>query len=389
MNTDTMQLLYDDAYAVGDLQNLTQALAQALERHGALICSAEKPIPGLPCMPATVPAGTYERVYEGHHWVTKTPWGPAQILYPGDPVADLGGLGSLGPFFRLAAPADAEKLPAAQVPESGYAVLDSMTGLVAVLADAGGEPATVRVPSDMMRADRSMLMLIRYELAQAGIPILPVRLFLHDSLPYPWDATNRGDLRTVHAANDEVRVPVVGYVIDCAAGEPIQLVYLHVVGAKSAVRSIWATISNGGNPKPVSLSDPGDAAARHWNTYGTKCYTTYSTPVVAETGDYRLLIVDRRATGQEVLDRAYLVVGKDQATGEDDLHQAFAARLNAVLPIPILPEWGKRLYQAGLGNELVRPLICGGDVSAAYAIVNDPRWLEVVESLLQSGELAL
>ncbi len=133
---------------------------------------------------------------------------------------------------------------------------------------------------------------------------------------------------------------------------------MHIAGAKTALRSIW----------------------------GTHNYATFSDTLDDDTNLYRMVVADRRALEQEVEDRAYLVIPD---SGEFDLYQVFAARLNAVLTVPVLPEWSKRLYRHGIEDEeLLAPCLCGGDVAKAFSI-GRKGWIELIEQLVLDGELSV
>lgn len=355
-----MELLYEDHRAVEDLA----LLPGALERLWPVIFHPNNPIPGLPSLPADYPLEQ-----DGDPSLVRTPWGAAEVLWG----SRAEGLWSFTPLYRLVTPND-RPLPEPRIPRIGYAAWDTVTGLVAVHADDGGEPV-YHLRLDRMERVRQAVANIRADLAWQGIPVYPSRLYRSDSLPCPWDDA----FKTPRVTNREVGVPLVGYALDRYQGE---VVYLHIVGAKSAIRSIWATLNQGAGRKPLYID------AEHFLTGSpTGNYVSYSSPVLADTGDYRMVILDRRAAGDTAKDTAYLVIPKDQEPGQDDLYAVFAARLDDVLAIPILPGWGERLYQEGLSLHLTRPLVCGGDVAAGYAIANDPRWIELVQSLIQSGEL--
>ncbi len=365
--------LYKDPGASRVLAALPSALLRA---GGLLLCNTRNPVPGLPCV-----RDEYRTVWneQRRRYLVVTPWGLAEPLYSGE--SGFYDLYSVTPLYRLVEPKEGVPAPQAQAPDSGYAVLDTVTGMTTVYLQADNDLSVpvhnARLNLDSLDGGDRILRHIRYNLVQTGVPVYPTALYAVESIPYPWE-TEEADFRTAHVANKEVSVPLVGYALDPATGE---VVYLHIVGHKSAARSIWATLNDGGNRKYINIS-----AHRYTRGYSSHNYITYSDPVDSDLGLYRLLIVDRRAVAQEVQDRAYLLVPKGKDAGLD---LAFAARLNAVLPIPILPQWGRRLRQEGIRGNLVQMCTGGGDVGAAYVITPDPRWTELVEGLVQSGELTL
>ncbi len=382
MKPDDLHLLYEDTSA----DAILEALREAVDRFGTLLCSASLPVPGLPGLPE----GQLDTVWSDtlQERLVDTPWGLARRMY-GSALGDYT-LHRFTPSYCIVEPRAGVAQPQAQAPEPGFAVLDTVTGMAAVyVQDEDGEPVPVhslRVYLDNKRGAHEVADRIRSDLARAGIPIYPTHIYRADSLPYPWEEKGT-DFRTARVTNGEVGVPVVGFALDTQTQE---LVYLHVVGAKAAIRSVWATLNQGGNRKSVTIH----ARRRDHLAYTSKNYVTYSAPVDPETGVYRLSIVDRRAVEHEVHDRAYLLVardgeGKEEAKADADLDHLFAGRLDAVLPIPILPEWGRRLRQEGVGARLVSRCTTGGDVEAAYAMTADGRWTDLVAGLVQSGELAV
>jgi hypothetical protein len=373
MNAPDRLLYANDATA------MLSSLAALLQRWTP-ICNAARPIPGLPCIPEDE---MVETVWdpEQHLLLAHTPWGMARVHN-----ASIDGnwdLYEYMPMYQVIIPNDTP-LPKAQLPVAGYAVMDGVTGMTTVFAD-GDDGKPVEVFHTRLNLDGGSILdkvkRLQAALARAGVPVLPTRLYRDDSLPYPWKGKT---LEAMRASNREVMVPLVGFALD---RQTEQVIYLHVVGAKTAIRSIWATLCNGSQRKPLILQ----ALHQTFSGYGSPAgYVTISTPVCAETGDYRLVMIDRRAVEREVTDVAYLVLEKTPAGLEEaEAFRAFAARLDAVLPVPVLPAWGKTLGREGSQARLVRKCAVGGDAADAYAIQADERWLELISGLVQSGELLL
>jgi hypothetical protein len=365
------QLIYKDIQAEAVLAEMPAVL----EKLGLLFCSADKPVPGLPCLSKPESRWDNARVRS----VTTTPWGDAETIYDGHTLGTYE-LYSVLPLYRLfELPTET---PEARTPEPGHAVIDVLTGIATVYAQNGGsEPEavyTTRVSDLERQTGEEVLRQIRADLALAGVPVYPGELYGESSIPYPWE--DEGDFSAPSVHNDEVSVPLVGYVLDPDTQE---VVYLHVVGAKTALRSIWGTLSNGG-VQMVSIS-----ADRHVTGYTSHNYETFASSVdeASDAHLHRLVITDRQAIAPDVAERAYLVIPK---TGSDDLDrgEVFAARLNALLPIPVLPHWGTTLRQYGSRRELLQPCLCGGDVEQAYRITKDG-WVELVADLIQDGELSI
>jgi len=260
--------------------------------------------------------------------------------------------------------------------------VDTLTGIVAVYPDSSPQEAAyhTRIPLDGKTAKQVLLDHVWADLAQAGIPVCPLELYGHSTLPYPW--ADDGVFPLTHAANDEVSVPLVGYALDPETNE---VIYLHVAGHKTALRSLWGSLNNSGSSQTVSVNGGG----QHHFACSSHNYTTFSAAVDADTNLYHLIITDRRATGQEAEGRAYLLIPKLLDEAALDLGTMFAARLNALLPIPVLPEWGETLRRYGIRDDvLLTPCLYGGDVEKAF-LITEQGWLQLVADLIQSGELSI
>jgi hypothetical protein len=354
-------LLHSDT----EYQDQIKRLPDILRKMGPLISNWHEPIPGFPFIREA------EREWvDGYGALVKTPWGMAQSLWS----TLIEELHAFVPMYRILVPND-NPLPEPQVPDIGYAVWDTITGIVAVYSNRYPEPVYLRPEFPSSGSIRDALKWIRMDLAEQGIPIFPTRLYRRDSMPYPWDGV---PTRQHAVSNREVTVPLVGYALD-----GVWVVYLHIVGPKTALRSIWATLQT---RKPVSI-----AADRFLTGGGTGNYASHTEPIPG-TRDYRLIVLDRRALAGDG-EVAYLVIpgGKGRRDWSDEDRRQytmiFAERLDSVLPVPILPEWGEALVKAGSQSGLIRCLDIGGDVDYGCVISRDDRWIEIVRALVQSGEI--
>ena len=369
------ELLYEDP----DAAKALRVLPKVLEKVECPVCDHQNPIPGLPVIPDRWP----EWVVHESGYLAKTPWGLADMVGNGTPwglaefLGDLEGLEgnemyAINPIWRIVVPEG--HYPGAVMPAPGTAVLE-LTGMVSIYTDGCEEPVH-HLRLDLDRDGWNLMRIIRRHLCHDGIPVYPTAIYATAHLPYPYPLVTEDRLAPVaRVANKEVGVPLVGYAV--APNE--EVIYLNIVGHKTAVRSIWATL-NGRAGNTVRLSAPPDAYCR---AYSSSNYVTYSDTVA--DGLARLVIVDRRAVDKAVDSEAYLIA---PTTADLDLDRAFAARLDATLPLPILPEWGSVLRAEGEKNRLVKPCRFGGDVGLALAIVPDVgRWQALIEGLVQSGEL--
>lgn len=364
--TTQPHLLYEDNRAQTVLEELPIALAK---HNDQLLCSDRHPIPGLPC----VTDNNTEQYFDSKRgvYVKRTPWGDVKSIYG----RKLGSykLHTVTPLFKLIEPNPDLQ---AQTPQRGYTVLDLATNIATTYLD-DAEVHNTRVflagrkPKEVMKQ-------VRRALAKDGVPVYPTRMLGKSSLPYPWEEDG-GIFRTPRVANDNVSALLTGYAIN---PDTHSLVYLHMVGHKTALRSIWGTL-NEGRMHTVRI-DTGDQDLL--NGYNSETYESFSSVIDAATNTYRMIIIATPAVAHEVEEHAYLVI----PDGDEDLdiHRAFAARLNALLPIPILPEWGKALMEHGAADELITYCPRGGDVERVLLITRDG-WNETVEQLLQGGDISL
>ncbi|RLG68636.1 MAG: hypothetical protein DRO11_08780, partial [Methanobacteriota archaeon] len=215
VNMRTQQLIYKmDTHAEQALAELPQALAQH-----TLLCDTESPVPGLPCFDAIKAQSRWDR--DRREQVYETPWGAAVLSYGYDLGApNLYSIAST--VYRLLDGTDA---PLQAAPEIGHAVIDTLSGIVTVYRDSLPEQAVydTRVASLSGRTGKEVLSQVWVDLALAGVPVCPLELYGDSSIPYPWK--DEGGFAVTHAANDEVSVPLVGYVLDPDTSE---VVYLHI-----------------------------------------------------------------------------------------------------------------------------------------------------------------
>jgi hypothetical protein len=355
-----------------DVSRLLAELRTYRARHPdtVLLSMASHAFPGLPLI-----AEEAERVYRHYRQYLQTPWGLAtyaDIRYTTYPTLSYVGL------HTLAEPAEGQSLPELHLPDPAVALVNPLTGMTAVFPGDGtavdfrAVPAwegKVTLPERWRGSD--VLQSVRTALAQAGVPLYPGTLFA-ERVAYPWLTPEGLPAPSPFIANDEVRLPVIGYAVDPDTEE---LIYLNFVGHKTAVRSIWGSLNTVHHRKLLleTRRVGGSVISSH-------AYATYTAVVDTDTGLLRMQIVDRRALAADVEGRAYLVT----PTGVDDqaLDAAFAARLTAVLPVGIPAAWGGKLRQAGDELGLVRACLTGGDVGAAYTLTADEEWLTLIAGLL-------
>jgi hypothetical protein len=351
-------MIYQDKYA----KTVLEEIPAVLEKHPKLICDLREPLPGL--LSTLNPSSHWSE--EERRSVYETPWGDAKVIAGKD-------LGTYKlhrfKFYKLIS--SNPDTPDARMPRGGYATFDLVTGFVAVYAHDDAVPV-YHTSIHVVDGTRPVNVLreIRAELARAGVPVYPHTIYGVSELSYPWDEDD-GRFRVPRASNDEASTPMVGYALD---PETQDVVYLHIAGHKTALRSIWGTLSNGGW---------GSINCGALRGYNGGDYQTYSSPIDRDTGTYRMIIVAASAVDLQVEESAHMLVADET---EIDLGESFAARLNALLPVPVLPQWGEVLMRYGEDDGLLTLCPCDGDVKKAYRITQDG-WIELIEQLIQGGEM--
>ena len=390
MSTDKFKAHFDTNWvcAFNDslgpmLQELTEVVSKAPEPR--YLCSADQVIPGLPMIPANA-----NQEFFNYRRYLETPWGWAKKsvfpYYEYHFLSYFGGLYQLVSDPVLPQEKSYAALPAATIPELGYAALDVITGAVTVYTgnhDNGADIATLtpvwdgQIPTHSLRChseQREVMRDIRQGLQRQNIAVYPTDLLVKVSpSQYPW---YKGGLPspTARIANHEVSVAIVGY----ALNDDKQLVYVSLIGHKTACRSIWGSLSTS-HRRVLTLDVPG----RDFRVTSAHNYACFSQPL-GDNGQYRLTIVHKNAFAAPAVDESYCIT---PWIDDDATDCAFATRLDALLPIGIKLEWGKCLRQAGLQQGLVECCFAGGDVLHAYRLKEDG-WLDLVNDLLQAGELA-
>jgi hypothetical protein len=223
---------------------------------------------------------------------------------------------------------------------------------------------------------------IAWRAGKHGIPIFPVSLYIADDPRYPYPAIESEgtepwiDLRQCTISNVQSEAAVVGYATTDSGG----VVYLHLAGPQMSVKSIFATLIQG---KRAAMYAPSYHTVYGLGEYG---YRMFLNPIPG-TKEYRGILVMPSVLGQVFPgdNWSYLVLRSSDTV---DRYEALGRRLNAVLPIPVLPEWGKKLWEEGEG--LVDDLKVGGDAGDGIAIrLDTDRWTEIINRLVVEGALSI
>jgi len=364
MNTDNAVLLYTSEF---DARVLTVAQTYLSDSHRLpnLVTSGYAPIPGVPALRPEW--GRTDRLHNADRVVPVdyNDWDMRQALN-----AFTGNVQSC-PFARSA-------VPEPVIPELGTVLYDPLKKQVAVYTGAhpnglppvweGPAPTTERVEYG------TLLRHVRTQLVAAEIAVFPTTVYA-PALEHPWWDPAAGEMQAIYISNLDARVPVVGYAYTPREQE---LVYLSIVGYKTACRSIWGSL-NTHNKRTLWLGE------RHQVTSTHHYASAVSTPIDPDAGLIRLQMADKRCVSAAGDEEVFLLVphGWDEAATA----RAFAVRLNALLPWGFNLGWGVQLLQAGQDNDLVKPLTVGGDLAAGYRI-QAAGWLDLFNTLMTEGVLA-
>lgn len=279
-------------------------------------------------------------------------------------------------YFPLIVPRS-EQGWAMQAPEPGYLVYDLLSDTATVYDEDDTEKADLQLSAMMEnRSPNSLVEMAKKKMARRGLAIWPTKVYAVNHEHFPWPV-KENHIGSAFIRNDQVSVPLVGSVVDT---ETEEIVYAHMAGHAGNVQSIMATF-NTSHRKHIHLI----TSLGNLHAYSSSNYKTYNRQISDRV--VSTILVDTRCLEQQVNDYGYLIRPRDEAG--IDPGEAFAARLNSVLTIPILPEWGQILLEEGTEGGLARQITAAGDIFQAYAISRNNGWIELVERLLTEGTIEI
>lgn len=178
------------------------------------------------------------------------------------------------------------------------------------------------------------------------------------------------------------------YVTGYAHDEAGNLVYLGMVGHKTVLESIRATVQARQRKKLFLQGRPVYPLASHY------CQTWQHLP---DYGAYHATLIADPALpgkwqpGEEVI---YLLVFEDDLTDEENPEkhacQMLSSRLSEALPTPILQYWEETLWDAGIEQGLIAKLTTGGDSPVGFWVqLTETAWAELLTRLLKGGNIDL
>jgi hypothetical protein len=265
--------------------------------------------------------------------------------------------------------------------------------LAVVTVDAARRQATVQVEEDgtgvlltnvaTWQSPWSLLDAVNKTLREQGLAIVCRRL--------EWTEEEEGNdipdqlwppgTEVPRARNDHTAAHLTGYAHDNGI-----LVYLGAVGHKTSLKSIWASAVKGGKKRRVHLS-----LGRY---QPTERLSDYHKPLYAPLPDqfaHHLVLLGRAATEAQMEDGVgitYLLVWAGDDDPQASSRRLLVERLNAALPIPILPEWADALWQAAESRRWLAKIATGGDCRAGHRLtINAEIWINLVRELVDQEAL--
>jgi hypothetical protein len=178
------------------------------------------------------------------------------------------------------------------------------------------------------------------------------------------------------------------YVTGYAHDEAGNLVYLGMVGHKTVLDSIRATIQARQRKKLWLQGRPFYPLPTHYSQTWQHLpdYGAYHATLIADPA-----LPGKWQPGEEVA--CILVFEEDLPNGanpEEHACKILPSRLSEVLPFPILDGWHASLWEAGQAENLIRGLATGGDCQVGYLVhMTETVWKEVIIRLLTERKVCI
>ena len=177
---------------------------------------------------------------------------------------------------------------------------------------------------------------------------------------------------------------VTGYAHDDAGN----LIYLGIVGHKTVLESIRATVQARQRKKLFLQDRPLYPLPTHY------CQTWQHLP---DYGAYHAtLIADPALPGkwQSGVELIYVLVFEgnlpEGTTPDDQAMYMLATRLSEALSVPIMDHWYEALWMEGVEKEMICKLAASGDCIAGYCVhTSDKGWADTISWLLKEQKIRI
>lgn len=225
----------------------------------------------------------------------------------------------------------------------------------------------------------NLLQQVNAALAQSCQPFVAWRLeWVSDEIDRLWPE-GAPQIRNEHGS---------AYVTGYAHDEAGNLVYLGMVGHKTVLESIRATVQARQRRKLFLQGRPVYPLPTHYCQVWQHLpdYGAYHATLIADPS-----LLGKWQPGEEVI---YLLAFEnelpDGSTPETQAQRMLTSRLSETLPIPILDEWHTSLWVAGQGENLIVGLESGGDCQEGYLVqLAETLWKEVIARLLKERKIRI
>jgi hypothetical protein len=160
-----------------------------------------------------------------------------------------------------------------------------------------------------------------------------------------------------------------------------------MVGHKTVLESIRATIQARQRKKLFLQGRPVDPLPTHYSQTWQHLpdYGAYHATLIADPA-----LPGKWQSGEEMV---YLLVfdGEDDGqTPEGRAQGMLTARLSEALPIPVLDDWDRLLWESARSDDLVVVLQTCGDCQDGYLVqLTETKWKEVVIRLLKGRKIQI
>jgi len=188
--------------------------------------------------------------------------------------------------------------------------------------------------------------------------------------------------KTLRVANEHAQADLAGFAV-----YRDQIVVIDLAGAKTALKSIWASVVSSphkfiniyGLPRTLAVWGAGERGDGYRQFWAELPAVMAHNCVIA----HERLFNPVARTGAV---RAFYVIGDS----EESLHSRIAQMLNAALDVPIIEQWGAFVFAEMRKGGCVEPLLCGGTVTAGYRITPDEAKLKaILAEGLGAGHIAI
>ncbi len=178
--------------------------------------------------------------------------------------------------------------------------------------------------------------------------------------------------------NDQVSITLTGFAARQLSYTEAVLVYAGVVGHKTALESIRASVQ-GRTRRRLSIS----RYNRRLDVTGEYLWAQTDIP---EEGLHHGALLLRDALDPRGKDVGYILIYEGEDTRPQDM---LISVLDVATTLPFLPEWADVLWVEALDRGWVEELDYGGDVVAAYAVHLTKPWDKLLSMLVAAGRLTV